>query len=366
MLYYLLYSLKDYFFAFNVFRYITFRSACAAVTALVLTIFLGPWMIRKLYGMKIGQTVRKEECLPLYALHHGKSGTPTMGGALILLAIVLSSLLWSDLANHWIWITLGSVVFLGLLGGWDDYLKLKHKSAKGYRARNKFLIEVAFAVLLWIFLLIKKNTGDFSFAIQFPLFKNLAFESGAVFFLIWIVSVFVGTSNAVNLTDGLDGLAAGCVTIAALTLSIFCYVVGNAKFALYLHCQHIVGSGELTIVCAAMVGAGLGFLWYNAYPAQVFMGDIGSLALGGGLGVISLILKQEITLLLIGGVFVMEALSVIMQVASFKLTGKRIFRVAPIHHHFEIKGWSETKVTIRFWILGVIFALLSLATLKVR
>ncbi len=365
MLYHLLYPLREYFFGFNVFRYITFRAAGAAATALLLTIVLGPMVIRKLYSLRVGQNIRKEECLPLFALHRTKEGTPTMGGALILCSVFLSVLLWADLTNQWIWITFFCVLGLGLLGGWDDYLKLKNKRSLGLHAKGKFLVQISMAIGLWIFMRTQTQLQPFMSYVYIPFVKNVMIDLG-LFYILLLIGVFVGASNAVNLTDGLDGLAIGCVSVAAFVFGILAYLIGNAKFALYLQIQHVPGAGELTVFCAAMLGAGLGFLWYNAYPAQVFMGDTGSLALGGGLGVIAILLKQEFTLFLVGGVFVMEALSVILQVASFKLTGKRIFRVAPLHHHFEVKGWAETKVTIRFWILALIFALISLGSLKLR
>lgn len=365
MFYHLLYPLRDIFFGFNVFRYITFRAAFAALTALVLTIFLGPPVIRKLYSLKVGQNVRKDECPPLYALHRTKQGTPTMGGILILVAIVSAVLLWADLTNRWIWVACFFVTALGLLGAVDDYLKLRNKSSKGVRARTKFLIEVLLALMLWVFISWEPRLSVISTHVTFPFLKDCVVDLGP-FYVLLLMGVFVGSSNAVNLTDGLDGLAIGCVSIAAIVFAGLAYVIGNIKFATYLQIQPIPGVGELAIVCAAMVGAGLGFLWFNAYPAQVFMGDTGSLALGGGLGIIALFLKQELTLFLVGGVFVMEALSVILQVGSFKLRGKRLFAVAPIHHHFEVRGWAETKVTIRFWILAIIFALFSLGSLKLR
>ena len=365
MIYHLLYPLRDIFFGFNVFRYITFRAACAAVTALFLTIVLGPWVIRKLYSLKIGQNIRKEECLPLYALHRSKEGTPTMGGILILIAILSSVLLWADLTSRWIWVTCIFVTGLGFVGAWDDYLKLKHHSSSGLRARTKFWIEVLMAVGLWVFVTWEPRLDPFSDRVTFPFLKDCFIDLGP-FYLLFLIGVLVGSSNAVNLTDGLDGLAIGCVTVATIVFTGLTYVIGNIKFASYLQIQPVVGVGELAVFCAAMAGACLGFLWYNAHPAQVFMGDTGSLALGGGLGVVALLIKQELTLFLVGGVFVIEALSVILQVGSFKLRKKRIFAVAPLHHHFEVKGWPETKVTVRFWILAIIFALFSLGSLKLR
>ncbi|MBI1884525.1 MAG: phospho-N-acetylmuramoyl-pentapeptide-transferase [Chlamydiae bacterium] len=365
MLYHLLYPLREIFSPFNVFRYITFRAAFAAVTAFAMTLFLGPWLIRKLYSLKVGQNIRKEECPPLFALHRSKEGTPTMGGALILLAILISVFLWSDLTNHFVWITVFCVTGLGFLGAWDDYLKLKNKRSLGVRAKTKFVVQILLAVVLWLFMRHEHHLQPFFSHVSLPFLKNWTFDLG-FFYLIFLLSVFVGSSNAVNLTDGLDGLAIGCVTVSALVFSALTYLVGNVKFATYLQLQPVAGVGELTVFCASLVGAGLGFLWYNAYPAQVFMGDTGSLALGGSLGVVALLSKQEMMLFIVGGVFVIEALSVMLQVGSFKLRRKRIFKMAPLHHHFEVKGWPETKVTIRFWILAAIFALLSLGVLKLR
>ncbi|MBI3277472.1 MAG: phospho-N-acetylmuramoyl-pentapeptide-transferase [Chlamydiae bacterium] len=365
MFYHLLYPLKYFFFGFNVFRYITFRAAGAAVTSFLLTIILGPLVIRKLYSLKVGQNIRKEECLPLFALHQTKQGTPTMGGVLIVLSIVLSIFLWGDLTNRYLWLAVFSTLGLGCLGGWDDYLKLKHKKSLGLSAKRKFQVQVLMAIMFCGAMILDPHFKSFFGQISFPFLKNCIVDLGP-FYILFLIGVFVGSSNAVNLTDGLDGLAIGCVTVASLVFSALAYLVGNIKFAAYLQIQPVVGVGELTVFCSAMMGAGLGFLWYNSYPAQVFMGDTGSLALGGGLGVVALLIKQELMLFLVGGVFVIEALSVILQVASFKLIGKRIFKVAPIHHHFELKGWSETKVTVRFWILAAIFALFSLGILKLR
>lgn len=370
MLYHLLYPLREFFFGFNVFRYITFRAACAAVTALLLAILLGPKIIRLLYSLKIGETIRKEECPPLFSLHQSKEGTPTMGGLLIIASIVISVLLWSDLTNMFVWITLATFVSLGLLGIWDDSLKIKRSKSQGLSAKRKLWVQGVLSIIILICMVYILPLDSKSYnlnvsKLSIPFLKDFYIPLGILYIFV-IFGVFVGTSNAVNLTDGLDGLAIGAVSIAALAFAVLCYVVGNFKFAQYLHIQFIPGAGELTIFCAAIVGAGLGFLWYNAYPAQVFMGDTGSLSLGGALGIIALLIKQEIMLLMIGGVFVLEALSVILQVGSYKLTKKRIFLMAPLHHHFEMKGWPETKITVRFWILAIIFALFSLGTLKLR
>ncbi|MDP3980803.1 MAG: phospho-N-acetylmuramoyl-pentapeptide-transferase [Chlamydiota bacterium] len=365
MLYHLFYPLKDFFFGFNVFRYITFRAGCAAVTALLISILLGPMIIRLLYSFKIGQPIRKEECPPLFALHRSKEGTPTMGGLLIIFSVTLSVLLWSDLTNLFIWIALFTFICLGFLGVADDALKIKHGKSKGVSAKVKLLVQGILSIFVMLFMYYHPALKEIADHVGVPFIKDFYISFGLVYIVV-IFFVFVGTSNAVNLTDGLDGLAIGSVSIAAMGFSMLSYIVGNYKFANYLQVQYIPGAGELTVFCTAIVGSGLGFLWYNAYPAQVFMGDTGSLALGGALGAVALLIKQEIMLLMIGGLFVMEAMSVILQVGSFKTRRKRIFLMAPLHHHFEMKGWPETKITIRFWILAIIFALFSLGTLKLR
>lgn len=365
MLYYLLYPLREYFFGFNVFRYITFRAACAAVTALVLSLMLGPMVIRLLYRLKIGEPIRKEECPPLFSLHRSKEGTPTMGGLLIILTILISVLLWTDFRNPFIWIALVTFVGLGLLGILDDSLKIKRGKSKGVSAKTKLVVQGILSIFVLWSMSYSLPLDGFVTHLSVPFIKDYYIPFG-IFYILIIFGVFVGASNAVNLSDGLDGLAIGSVSVAALGFSLLCYVVGHYKFAGYLQITFIPGAGELTVFCAAIVGAGLGFLWYNAYPAQVFMGDTGSLALGGALGVVALLIKQEIMLFMIGGVFVLEAISVILQVGSYKLRKKRIFLMAPLHHHFEMKGWPESKITVRFWILAIIFTLFSLGTLKLR
>ncbi len=364
MLFYFLYPLREFWFGFNVFKYITFRTVFAAATAMVLSLFLGPWVIRFLYRLKIGQSIRKEECPPLYSLHQKKEGTPTMGGLLILVVLVATVLLWGDLSNKQVWLALLMTLGLGAVGMMDDLTKLKNKRSKGLSARGKFLGQITLslalaAILFW--------NSDLQFGMRelyLPFLKEPLIADMGFFFFILVLLVIVGSSNAVNLTDGLDGLAIGCVMIASFALMVFSYLVGHLELSHYLGLKYLPATGELTVFCAALIGAGLGFLWYNAPPAQVFMGDTGSLALGGAIGTVALLIKKELLLVLIGGVFVMEALSVILQVSFFKLRGKRIFAMAPLHHHFEMKGWAETKVTIRFWILAIIFALIGLGSIK--
>jgi phospho-N-acetylmuramoyl-pentapeptide-transferase len=365
MLYYILYPLRDLFFGFNVVRYITFRASAAAVTALLLSIALGPWLIRRLHELEIGGRVRRE-WFPLYRQHRSKDGTPTMGGVLIILTVMLATILWADILNRYVLLVMFTLLWLGAIGFIDDYLKVSAQNTHGMRAKVKFAGQVGLGLLIGTYLLIHPVTRQYAGEVTVPFYKHPVVADLGAFYLLFALIVLVGCSNAVNLTDGLDGLAIGCVVIAALAYAVMSYVSGHAAFARYLQIRFIPGSGELAVCCAAIVGAGLGFLWYNAYPADIFMGDTGSLALGGVIGLIAILIKKEISLLLVGGVFVMEAFSVILQVASFKLTGKRIFLMAPLHHHFEMKGWSETKVTVRFWIIAIIFALVGLGALKLQ
>ena len=359
MLYHLLYPLHTTFSVFNVFRYITFRTIYASLTAFFICFLLGPWMIRKLTEMQIGQYIREDGP----ESHYDKAGTPTMGGTLIVSAIVISILLWADLGNYYIWIVLFVLVGYGLVGFIDDYLMLVKKRSKGLTVRKKFLLQSILALITGFLVYM---TPDFSTQVTIPFFKNITPDFGWGY-AIFAAVVIVGASNAVNLTDGLDGLAIGPVIVAASTYMIFAYVAGHVKISNYLQINYVPGSGELTIFCGALAGAGLGFLWFNAYPAQVFMGDVGSLSLGAALGAIAVITKQEILLVLVGGLFVIEALSVIFQVGYFKMTsGRRIFRMAPLHHHFELKGWPEPKVIVRFWIIAIALALLAMSTLKLR
>ena len=362
MLYYLLYPLREYFFAFNVFRYITFRAVFAAVTALLMSLILGPPVIRKLAGLGVGQEVREDGP----KTHLKKAGTPTMGGVLILSSVIVSTVLWADIFNRFVVIALVSTGALGLLGFCDDFKKVARKSSLGLRGKTKLVVQTLLAIGIAVYLMWCPETRSFITELSVPFLKYPIVANLGLMYIAVAIVVIVGSSNAVNLTDGLDGLAIGCVIIAALSYSVMSYVVGNVKFATYLQLRYVAGSGELAIFCAAIVGAGLGFLWYNSPPAEVFMGDTGSLALGGAVGIVALLIKKELVLLLVGGIFVIEALSVLLQVVSFKVTGRRVFLCAPLHHHFELRGWSETKVTIRFWILAIIFALFSLSTLKLQ
>ncbi|MDD5557654.1 MAG: phospho-N-acetylmuramoyl-pentapeptide-transferase [bacterium] len=365
MLYYLLYPLREQFFGFNVVRYITFRAAAAAVTAFLVSIVAGPPVIRRMRALGVGGKVRRD-WFPLHDRHRGKDGTPTMGGVLVILAVIVSSLLWADILNRFVLLLLLSLVWLGAIGFVDDWLKVRKGDPRGMRAKVKFTGQVALGLFVGAYLLLHPETAPFAGEVAVPFYKQPIIADLGVFYALFAALVIVGSSNAVNLTDGLDGLAIGCVIIAALAYSVMTYVSGHAVFARYLQIRYIPGSGELAVTCAAIVGAGLGFLWYNAHPAEIFMGDTGSLALGGAVGLTALLIKKEIALLLVGGVFVMEAVSVILQVASFKLTGRRIFLMAPLHHHCEMKGWSETKVTVRFWIMALIFSLVGLGALKLQ
>ncbi len=360
MLFALSQYLVHYYSGFNVFAYLTLRAILAALTALLISFVVGPWMIRTLQAKQIGQQVRTDGPKS----HLPKAGTPTMGGALILVAIGVSTLLWADLGNRLVWIVLGTTLAYGLIGFWDDYLKLIVGNSRGLIARKKYFWQsvagLGCAIALYITARSSVETELFV-----PFFKQVAIPLGMGYVALTYF-VIVGFSNAVNLTDGLDGLAIMPTVMVGGALGLFAYVTGNTVFSNYLGIPYVAGAGELLVFCATIVGAGLGFLWFNTYPAQVFMGDIGALALGAALGVVAVIVRQEIVLLIMGGVFVMEAVSVMLQVASFKLTGKRIFRMAPIHHHFELKGWAEPKVIVRFWIITVILIWIGLATLKVR
>ncbi|MBM0107505.1 phospho-N-acetylmuramoyl-pentapeptide-transferase [Steroidobacter sp. S1-65] len=347
--------------AFRVFQYLTLRAILAALTALVISFMIGPWMIQKLSLNQIGQRVRDDGP----KTHLPKAGTPTMGGLLILVAITFSTLLWADLTNRFVWVTLLVTLAFGLIGFWDDYLKLVVGNSRGLIARYKYFWQSVAGLGCAVALYMTAKTPAET-ALYVPLFKTVMVPLGSVGFIALAYFVVVGTSNAVNLTDGLDGLAIMPAVLVGGALGVFAYATGHAVFSDYLGLPFIEGTGEILVFCATLVGAGLGFLWFNTYPAQVFMGDIGALALGAALGIVAVIVRQEIVLFIMGGVFVMETVSVMVQVASFKLTGKRIFRMAPIHHHFELKGWAEPKVIVRFWIISVILVLIGLATLKVR
>jgi phospho-N-acetylmuramoyl-pentapeptide-transferase len=358
MLYQLLYPLHTTYSGFNVFRYITFRTLLAGLTALVISFWLGPIVIQKLSSLKVGQQIREDGP----QRHLAKAGTPTMGGVLILFSGILSTLLLADLSNPYIWLALLVTIGFAGIGFIDDYRKLRGRSSAGLSARQKFGLQVALGLVAGFVLV---HMPSFSTTLNFPVLKGVRPEIG-MWYVPFAALVIVGSSNAVNLTDGLDGLAIGPVAIAAGTIGFFAYVAGNAKLAEYLQIEYVPGAGELLVFCSALVAAGLGFLWFNAYPAQMFMGDVGSLPLGAAIGLVALASKQELVLPLLGFVFVIEALSVIVQVASFKLRGKRIFKMAPIHHHFELMGWPEPLIIVRFWIIAIICALLALATLKLR
>jgi phospho-N-acetylmuramoyl-pentapeptide-transferase len=359
MLYHLLYPLNSIFIGFNVFRYITFRSIFAAVTAFLIVILLGGWFIRTMRRQQIGQVVRDDGP----ETHIYKQGVPTMGGLLILSAILGSSFLWARLDNGYVWLTMIITAFFGCIGALDDYRKISRKSSDGLSARGKLGLQIIGASLVGLFLVL---TPGFDGHLAIPFLKNIRPDLGW-FYVIFAIVIIVGASNAVNLTDGLDGLATGPTVVSAAVYLVFSYIAGNIVISEYLQVHYVAGTGELAVFCGAMVGGCLGFLWYNAYPAQVFMGDVGSLSLGAALGTVAVIIKQEILLAIVGGIFVMEALSVIMQVGYFKMTkGKRIFLMAPFHHHFEKKGWHETKVVVRFWIVSIILGLLAIATLKLR
>jgi phospho-N-acetylmuramoyl-pentapeptide-transferase len=360
MLYHLLYPLNKLFFGFNVFKYITFRSAGAVLTALIVSFLLGKPVIAWLRRLKVGQHVRNDGP----QTHLSKQGTPTMGGILIIIALVTSTLLWSDLRNKYVWVVLFATAAFGGIGFWDDYLKVVKKRSKGLSAVQKFGLQIIASVVIGLFLY--KFSGDKQATfLSVPFMKQFFLDLGW-FYIPFVSVVIVGSSNAVNLTDGLDGLAIGLVGIAATANAVIVYLGGNRIIADYLKILYIPGSGELVIFCGALLGASLGFLWYNAHPAEVFMGDVGSLSLGGALGTLAVVTKHELILVVVGGIFVAETLSVALQVASYKLTGKRIFKMAPIHHHFEQIGWPESKVIVRFWIMGIILALVSLGSLKLR
>jgi phospho-N-acetylmuramoyl-pentapeptide-transferase len=364
MLYHLLYPLRDVISGFNVFRYITFRTAFAALTALMICFILGPWLIERMRRIKLGQYIREEGPKS----HQQKAGTPTMGGILINIAILIPTILWADIYNPYIWIVLFVTFAYGTIGFIDDYRKLAKKRNLGLSAKEKFTMQFGVALLAGLAIAYLPSIhNNYSTTITFPFFKPelLKIDLGWLY-IPFIMIIIVGCSNAVNLTDGLDGLAIGSTLVAAGTYTILTYAAGNFRIADYLRIAWVPQTGELAVFCGAMVGASLGFLWFNAHPAEIFMGDVGSLALGGAIGTIAVIIKQELLLVFVGGLFVLEALSVILQVASFKLTGRRIFKMSPLHHHFELSGWRETKVVVRFWIIAIMFALISLATLKLR
>lgn len=363
MLYHWLYPLRDLFFGFNIFRYISWRAALASVTAFLLSVALGGRLIALLRARGIGQEVRSRQEVPgLYPLHERKRGTPTMGGLLMLFAVVVSIALWGNLSNKYVWLALFVTVWLGIVGFVDDYIKLVQRNARGLASRVKLLGQTSVGLLVGVALY---NDPSVDTRLVVPFLKDWSWPLGW-WFVPFVALVIVATSNAVNLTDGLDGLATGCLVMVAGAYVGLSYIAGHAGLADYLNVPHVPGAGELAVVCAALVGACVGFLWFNSYPASVFMGDVGALALGGAIGTIAVCVKKEILLLLIGGVFVAEAASVLLQVGSYRLRGQRIFRMAPVHHHFQLAGWQEPKVTVRFWIVGFILAVTGLATLKLQ
>ena len=377
MLYWLLYEkLYPRIIPFPLFRYVTFRTAFASITAMFLSMLLGPWMINKLRELQIRQHIREDGPQS----HFTKADTPTMGGVLILTSIVVPSLLWTNLRNPYLWVALFGLLSFGAIGFWDDYTKVKRKRNLGLTGRKKFSLQILGALMVGLFLLGLNAAGLYSTSMNVPFFKQLkpdllvdswlrnpwTYPLAFVFFFGFLVLVIVGSSNAVNLTDGLDGLAIGLMIIASGAMTVLTYASGHAQFASYLDLVRLPGASELTIFCGAMTGASLGFLWYNAHPAEVFMGDVGSLSLGGGMATVAVLIKQEILLLFIGGVFVLEALSVMLQVGSYKLRRKRVFKMAPLHHHFEALGWQESRIIVRFWIAGLVMALMALTTLKLR
>ncbi len=360
MLYWLAECLQEYLRSFAVFQYLTVRAILGVLTALGISLLLGPWFIRRLTELRIGQSIRNDGPQS----HLSKSGTPTMGGALILSAIFISTLLWANLSNRYVWVVLIVTAIFGAVGWVDDYRKVAKRDSRGLPARWKYFWQSVAGFGAAVFLYYTAQTPAET-QLFIPFFKNVALDLG-IFYIVFTYFVIVGTSNAVNLTDGLDGLAIMPSVMVAGALAVIAYLAGHSQFSQYLNIAYIPGAGELVVFCCALVGAGLGFLWFNTYPAQVFMGDVGALALGAALGLIAVIVRHEIVLFIMGGIFVLETVSVILQVASFKLTGRRIFRMAPIHHHFELKGWPEPRVIVRFWIITLVLVLIGLATLKIR
>ena len=358
MLYHLFFLLHTRITVFNVFRYITFRTVLAILSALLISFLITPRAIKKFQKWKVNNGSRED----VPERHEAKKGTPTMGGSVILIATIIPTLLWADLRNGYIWFAMATLVMFGAIGFMDDFSKLRGQKNKGVSGKTKLLLQVASGLAVSLLIYFK---GSFLTQLSIPFFKHATPDLG-IFYVAVCVLIIVGASNGVNLTDGLDGLAIGPVITVSATFLLFAYLAGNIKFAEYLQIFYVRGAGELAILCGAMLGAGIGFLWYNAYPAELFMGDTGSLSLGAGLGAIAVMIKQEFLLVIVGGIFVMESLSVIIQVLSFKCRGKRVFRMAPIHHHFELKGWNEEKIVVRFWIISIILGLLALSTLKLR
>jgi len=367
MLYYIFYPLRDVWFGFNVFKYITFRAAAAAVTAFLFTVVFGKPIIARLRELKVGEKIRSGRYYEaLHQYQKGKEGTPTMGGLIILLSVLLATLFWARLATLQVQVIIVSSLWLGLIGFLDDWIKLRGVGRRGLPGKVKLAGQVLLGLFIALFLLYHPETSSYAAHLRIPFYKHAFIQDLGIFSILFTILVLVGSTNAVNLTDGLDGLAVGCLAIAALAFAALSYIIGHARFAEYLQTFYIPGAGELAVFCAALGGASLGFLWFNAYPAQVFMGDTGALACGGAIGTVAILIKKELFLILIGGVFVIEAASVILQVLSFKLRGRRIFRMAPLHHHFELQNIPESKITVRFWICAIIFALIGLGALKVQ
>ncbi|MDX2436137.1 MAG: phospho-N-acetylmuramoyl-pentapeptide-transferase [Acidobacteriota bacterium] len=361
MLYWLLLPLSDTYIGFNVFRYLTFRTGLAIATAFFISLVAGPWVIDRLRALQVWQAIREEGP----AHHKVKAGTPTMGGLLIVTSVVITTLLWADLENPYIWTVLLVMLGFGSIGLADDWLKVRRRRNLGLTVRQKLFLQILVSVAAGLMARAAASPAPHAGALALPFFKEVLVPLG-ILYLPFVAVVLIGSSNAVNLTDGLDGLAVGAVAIAAATYTVFVYVAGHSQIAEYLRIVPVSGAGEVAIFTGAMVGASVGFLWFNCHPAQVFMGDVGSLALGGGIGIVAVVAKQELLLVIVGGLFVLEELSVIIQVASYKLRGKRVFKMAPLHHHFELLGWAETQVVVRFWIIAVVFALAGLSTLKLR
>jgi len=362
VLYYLLVPLREYFIFFNVFRYITVRTALAGITAFLICLILGPWVIRMLNKYQIGEEISPDGP----ASHLEKRGTPSMGGILIIGATIIPAFLWGDLSNTYVRLAMSTMLLFGLLGFWDDFLKIKRKKSKGLIIRHKLFFQIVISAVIGLILIYLGFTGGFSLHLSLPFFKKW-FPYFGWFYLPWIMLILVGSSNSVNLADGLDGLAIGLTLISSSAFIVLCYIVGRADWSEFLNIVRVPAAAELTVFAGAMAGACLGFLWFNCHPAQIFMGDAGALSLGGTIGIIAILIKQEFLLFMVAGVFIMEAISVLLQVSYFKLTGgKRIFKMAPLHHHFELIGWSEEKIVIRFWIAGIVFALFSLTALKLR
>ena len=361
-MFYYLSELRDIFSGFNIFRYITFRAAMAGLTTFVLCIVFGPFIIKRLRAMKIQEVSKRADCPDLDQFHHPKEGTPTMGGIFIVGSILFSVCLWADLGNRYVCVTIFTCLWLAILGWVDDYVKLSQTGKRGLTKRTKLVWEILLGCAIGSYVYFSPDTST---KLDLPFFKDVIIYLG-IFYIPFVALVVIGTSNAVNLTDGLDGLAIGCVLIVSLTLAVLCYISGHLTFSSYLFIPYIAGAGELAVFCAAIMGASLGFLWFNCHPATIFMGDVGSLSLGGTLGIIAVLIKKELLLVIVGGIFVIEALSVIIQVGSFKIWGKRVFKVSPLHHHLQLSGWKESKIIIRFWIIAIILALITLMTLKIR